>query len=134
MITRKRFKTPNPTPGDFFDRFTILVKKVAVDPKHHEKLVQMYVGTLNDGGLDGDLLRLLCELQMANLDVWFYESEIRAGKDGELGLKEIGKRALAIREFNAIRINKINKINKLFNVVEEEKKINHASESDINSL
>jgi len=135
MGIQKKFKTPGPSPGEFFDRFTILIKKAAVDPEHHKNQVQKYVETLKDNGLDGDLIRLLCELQIANLDVWFYESQIRAGKEGELGLKEIGKSALAIRESNSIRICKVNEINKLFGVTDcEERKVDHASESDTNAL
>lgn len=130
----RTFNAPSTLPGEFFDRFTILIKKAAVDFENHNSLVQKYVKILKDNNLDGDLLRLLCELQMANLNIWFLESMIRSGKEGELGLKEVGKRALAIREFNAVRVDKTNQINKLFGVINEERKVDHVSESNPNPL
>ncbi len=126
----KSFNAPSTLPGEFFDRFTILIKKASVDFQNHNGLVYKYVDILKDNNLDGDLLRLICELQVANLDIWFLESMIRSGKEGELGLKEIGKRALAIREYNAVRVAKTNEINKLFGVTNEERKIDHVSESN----
>ena len=121
-------------PGEFFDRFTILIKKASIDFENHDELVQKYTMILKENNLDGDLLLLLCELQMANLNIWFLESEIRRGKEGELGLQEVGKRALAIREYNAVRVDKINKINDLFGVINKERKVDHVSESNIDTL
>jgi len=131
---KKVFTAPSTLPGEFFDRFTILIKKTAVDSKNHSDLVLNYVKILKDNNLNGDLLQLICELQTANLDIWYLESEIRRGKEGELGLKEVGKRALAIREFNAIRVSKIDKINALFGVVNTERKVDHVSESNTDTL
>ena len=37
-----------------------------------------------------------------NGEIWDLESDIRKGKEGELGLEEVGRRAIKIREFNKI--------------------------------
>lgn len=52
----------------------------------------------------------LDELYKWNGKIWDLESDIRKGKEGELGLKEVGRRAIAIRELNNKRIEAKNKI------------------------
>lgn len=44
------------------------------------------------------------ELYKINGQMWDLEADIRVGKEGELGLEEVGKRALAIRNLNSERI------------------------------
>ena len=44
------------------------------------------------------------ELYKINGQIWDLEADIRSGKEGELGLDEVGKRALAIRNLNSERI------------------------------
>ena len=48
----------------------------------------------------GELVDRLC---IVNARIWHLESDIRKGKEGELGLEEVGRRAIAIREHNAER-------------------------------
>ena len=55
------------------------------------------------------------------------ESDIRKGKEGELGLEEVGRRAIAIRDINGLRIMIKNEIAKYFGEFLE-KKYNHGSE------
>lgn len=62
-----------------------------------------------------------------NGKIWDLESDIRKGKEGELGLEEVGRRAIAIRELNGMRILQKNKIASIFGEMGE-KKYNHASE------
>lgn len=62
-----------------------------------------------------------------NGKIWDLESDIRKGKEGELGLEEVGRRALAIRDLNGHRILQKNKIASIFGEMGE-KKYNHASE------
>jgi len=56
------------------------------------------------------------------------ESEIRRGKEKELGLEEVGKRAIDIREFNKKRISIKNEIVGLTHSGFRDVKMNHASE------
>lgn len=67
-------------------------------------------------------------LLKANGDIWNLESDIRKGKEGELGLEEVGRRALQIRDFNKERINIKNKLNERFNEGFIEEKVNHVSQ------
>jgi len=60
--------------------------------------------------------------------IWHLESDIRKGREGELGLEEVGRRALLIRDLNTERISFINQLNRLLDpeaapIV----KVNHAS-------
>ena len=43
-------------------------------------------------------------LYEVNGKIWDLEADIRQGKEGTLGLEEVGRRALAIRDLNAQRI------------------------------
>lgn len=44
------------------------------------------------------------KLWTVNGQIWDLEADIRKGKEGELGLEEVGRRALAIRDLNKERI------------------------------
>lgn len=135
MKKRKEFNAPGPLPGEFLDRFTILIKQAAEDPKHYEDQVQKYVEILKENGLDGDLLRALCELQMENLNVWFFEAQIRAGVEKTLPAEEVVEIALGVRKHNAIRVTKVNRINELFGVdCKAGKKIDYGSKSNVDTV
>lgn len=62
-----------------------------------------------------------------NGKIWDLESDIRQGKEGLLGLEEVGRRAIAIRELNNKRIEVKNRIAEKFDGYKEVKH-NHASE------
>ena len=70
---------------------------------------------------------LYVQLQEINGRIWDLESDIRKGKEGELGLEEVGRRAIAIRNINGERIALKQKIAELHGEYAE-KKYNHASE------
>ncbi|MDP3645510.1 MAG: hypothetical protein Q8R25_00275 [bacterium] len=69
----------------------------------------------------------VASLKEVNGKIWDLESDIRKGKEGELGLEEVGRRAIAIRDLNAERI-------RLKNIIARKEgefgdiKIDHASE------
>ena len=67
------------------------------------------------------------ELYAVNGQIWDLESDIRKGKEGELGLEEVGRRAIAIRELNGKRVGIKNKINEVYKSGFQETKIDHAS-------
>jgi hypothetical protein len=71
---------------------------------------------------------LLVKLYTINGRIWNLESDIRQGKEGLLGLEEVGRRALAIRDFNGERIRLKNRITDLIGEKYKEIKIDHASE------
>ena len=68
------------------------------------------------------------ELYEINGNIWSLEGDIRSGREGMLGLKEVGRRALQIRNFNGMRISVKNKINEFYNEGFTEIKSDHASE------
>lgn len=123
----QKFKTELLSPGEFFDRFTIVLRKSHFDNKNYLDRLQEYKGIINNNNLPAELLFLLCELQMVNTDIWNLESDIRKGKEGDLGKAEVGSRALQIRDFNKKRIGIVNKINELLGCGRKETKFNHVS-------
>ena len=70
----------------------------------------------------------LDRLKEVNGLIWDLESDIRRGKENELGLEEVGRRAIKIRNLNGKRVAIKNEISKKFNEGFLEKKVNHASE------
>ena len=56
------------------------------------------------------------------------ESDIRKGKEGELGLEEVGRRAILIRNLNRERVALKNKIIEETGIGFKDVKVNHASE------
>jgi hypothetical protein len=109
--------------GDVFDRLSILILKLI----HGAEI----------SGIKDELSELLLEFQVSNLkeaesfinllninsNIWNLESDIRKGKEGELGLEEVGRRALTIRDLNKERISYKNSISQY-----QEVKIEHISE------
>lgn len=67
------------------------------------------------------------DLLRVNAQIWELESEIRAGREGALAIEEVGRRALAIRDFNRDRIVIKNRIADTY-CGYKEVKIDHASQ------
>ena len=72
-------------------------------------------------------LSFASKLKEINSKIWDLESDIRKGKEDELGLEEVGRRAIQIRELNKIRVGYKNEMVKLYNEGFEDIKMNHAS-------
>lgn len=113
--------------GDVVDRWTIAYLKhirAQLDTVQEQYAYQDYCNTYNQKIISDAFKALL----KANGDIWKLESDIRLGKEGELGLEEVGRRAIQIREFNKERIKIKNDLNFHYNEGFQELKINHASE------
>ena len=67
------------------------------------------------------------ELYKINSQIWDLESDIRKGKEGELGLEEVGRRAIAIRGINGKRVKLKNLIAEETGIGFKDVKMNHAS-------
>jgi len=81
---------------------------------------------LNKEGFDYSIyINLLKEV---NAKIWDLESDVRKGKEGELGMEEVGRRAIAIREINKQRVSIKNEIVEKTNTGFKDIKMNHASE------
>jgi hypothetical protein len=61
-------------------------------------------------------------------EIWNLESAIKSGNENLLGLEEIGRRAILLRDMNKIRIDIKNEINSKYNEGYIEVKIDHGSE------
>jgi hypothetical protein len=68
----------------------------------------------------------VAKLTAVNAKIWDLEADIRAGKEGTLGLEEVGRRALKIRDLNKIRVSIKNEMVEAFKDGFREIKINSA--------
>ena len=66
-------------------------------------------------------------LYEVNGKIWDLEADIRQGKEGKLGLEEVGRRALAIRNLNNKRVAIKNEIVSMTGKGFKDVKKNHAS-------
>jgi len=71
---------------------------------------------------------LLQLLKIINGYIWDLEADIRKGKEGELGLEEVGRRALMIRDLNNIRVWTKNLVIRISGLGFADVKKDHASE------
>jgi hypothetical protein len=71
-----------------------------------------------------DLIDRLC---IANIKISILEADIRKGKEAELGLEEVGRRALEIRDINRERVALKNELKRIFGDGFKDYKVNHGS-------
>lgn len=96
------------------DRLTIAVIKLErlPDDEINKQLLTRQIEYYQNG-IDYEnakLTELIDELLTANKNMWDAEHDIRKGLDGNLGLEEIGKRAIKIRDLNRKRVAIKNRI------------------------
>lgn len=114
------------------DRLTIAQLKLArldetqINKKELQAQINYYAKGVDIDNID--LRNLVFQLAAINGKMWDAEHEIRKGLDDDLGLEEVGRRALAIRNLNRERIAIKNKITDLVGQPEfKDCKMNHAS-------
>ena len=113
--------------GDLIDRYSIVklkLERTEVDCNDEFTALAEEISK-TDGLVD-----FVQELYIVNGMIWDLESDIRKGKEGELGLEEVGRRAIKIREFNKIRITYKNDVVDYFGEGYKDIKINHVSCDD----
>lgn len=113
--------------GEIVDKFTICKLKnerlnIDLTKELNELLFEIKLYDNIDIFVD-----LLYEI---NGKIWDLESDIRKGNEHILGLEEIGRRALLIRDLNAIRVGYKNQINSKYVEGYVEYKMNHGSETE----
>lgn len=116
---------------EILDRMSILKLKIERIGETHLKMeMQEYEKALKDFEKRGVRINSewIKELYEVNGQIWDLESDIRKGKEKELGLEEVGRRAIAIRELNKKRISIKNKIVEETGIGFRDVKMNHASE------
>lgn len=121
-------KTHNPTmkypTPDLYDRYTIECLKRDRAGANNASHIIALSNEIDARKRDEDFIHRLYD---TNGKIWDLESDIRKGKENELGLEEVGRRALAIRDINRLRILIKDEIAQAFGEYGE-KKYNHASE------
>ena len=115
--------------GELVDRYSILLLKmertdldVTQERLEYEKFVLHDTYT--------DIRSWIEKLKIINGRIWDLESDIRRGKEKELGLEEVGRRALMIRDINNERVACKNEITTLYEEGFIETKRDHASQNN----
>jgi uncharacterized protein YxjI len=118
--------------AELCDRLTIAQLKLErlsddeINKSELQKQIEYY-----ESGVDTKnkvLVKLVLDLHEINGEMWDAEYAIRKGLDEDLGLKEIGRRALKIRDLNRVRVKVKNEITDVVGQPEfKDCKMNHAS-------
>lgn len=118
--------------GDAIDKITILSRKIYFGEHGACKEFTYLTETVDKLGikLSGAMLASIIGITASNIDIWNLENEIRKLGDpvAKLGLEEIGRRAMAIRDLNKKRIQAKNEINRLTCKGFREFKVQHRSQ------
>jgi len=116
---------------EILDRLSILKLKIERIGEPHLKIeLEEYEKAIEEFKARGIIIKdeWVEELYRINSRIWDLESDIRKGKEKELGLEEVGRRAIAIRENNKKRVAVKNKIVEETGSGFKDIKMNHASE------
>lgn len=122
--------------AEVLDRYTIVrLKKERLTPEQMvaepflEKEFTAYGKAIDEFRLRGVNVKQewLDTLYEINKKCWDMEAAIRQGKEGELGLEEVGRRTLILRDFNKERNALKNQITKETGLGFPEIKINHGA-------
>ena len=117
--------------GDIIDRYSIcLLKKerLKIDNTKEINALEEEIKKYEDSDTFID------ELYKVNGLIWDLESDIRKGNEDILGLEEVGRRAIKIREYNSVRVGIKNKINSIFKEGFVEVKMNHGSYNESSAI
>ena len=124
------FKMEMPLP-ELLDRLVIVrLKAERIGDKEKEEELEFYNKELENYRKKGLIIKneWLKKLYEVNGKIWDLEADIRKGKEGELGLEEVGRRAIEIRNLNKTRISIKNEITEVTGSGFKDVKVNHASE------
>jgi len=117
--------------SEAFDKLSIALLKAIRGGQKTGAEVSAYVDYLADIRTNLSTAEIpiwLADLIKHNNDIWSLESDIRRGKENELPLEEVGRRAIKIREHNKKRVEVKNTIASIINSGFVEVKADHASE------
>jgi hypothetical protein len=116
--------------SEILDRLSIVSLKVErIGEPHLLKEKEDLLSALSEYGRTVKIEQAwLSELYEINGQIWDLESDIRAGKEKLLELDEVGRRAIAIRDLNKVRVGIKNKITEATKTGYIDVKVNHGSE------
>jgi hypothetical protein len=116
--------------SDILDRYSIaLLKKERANAENQSEIKELELEIQNYKKDNYNIQKYIEKLINVNGKIWDLESDIRKGKEGELGLEEVGRRAIAIRELNKKRVGYKNDIVEIYKEGYKDIKMNHASEN-----
>lgn len=107
------------------DRYSIVLLKSERTEEDLSAELELYKDIID--GYGSDLILYTSRLYDINGQIWDLESDVRKGKEKELGLEEVGRRAINIRELNKVRVGIKNEIVEKYGEGFKDIKINHAS-------
>lgn len=118
--------------SEILDRYSIaILKKERAAAENEIEIFDLEKEIENYKKINSELINnFVTKLIDINGKIWDLESDIRKGKEGELGLEEVGRRAINIREFNKIRVGYKNEIVEIFEEGYKDIKMNHVSAND----
>jgi hypothetical protein len=118
--------TPSFPVVELFDRLAVAQIKWAKTHDNHAELAWYQSQVVHyDFSKVADLFE---ELKKVHNQIWILESELKSGRECELSLEEIGRRAIVIRNFNHTRIAIKNQLAKILDCPVQEIKKDHLSE------
>lgn len=126
--------------SELIDRTTILTLKMERFPDQekprnsYDVFNEAYLEFVESLGSEQQQLArtYFAKLYMVNSRIWDVEAEIRSGLDKQLGLDEIGRRAIRVRNLNGVRARVKNEICQCFNESEYlDTKVDHVSNLEI---
>jgi hypothetical protein len=112
---------------ELVDRFAIARVKSKKTNRANQEELEFYIEQLNNLDLS-KIDNELQELFDIHWTIWGLESELKSGREDELSLEEIGRRALLIRDWNNKRVTLKNKIAEILDDSVREIKVDHASQ------
>lgn len=116
--------------GEFLDRMSISVHKTQkIGKECYPEFLRFCEELLLNIPIEKfeEIIKGFRQLYFVNGEIWKLESDLRKGKEKKLGLSEVGRRAIKIREWNKKRVTEQNRLIRLFGGYENIKK-DHASE------
>jgi hypothetical protein len=118
--------TPTFPVIELFDRLAVAQVKWEKTAANHAELA-WYISQV--ANYDFKLVENLFEtLKQTHRNIWELEAELKSGKEHELPLEELGRRAICIRDHNHKRIAIKNQMAEILDCPVREIKKNHLSE------
>lgn len=105
------------TIGEFLDKISIQLHKVEkIGEESYPEFVKLTEELLLNTPIEKfeEVIKGIRNLYYINGEIWKLESALRKGKEKKLGLREIGKRAIMIRNLNKKRIAEQNRLIGIF--------------------
>ena len=112
--------------SEIADRYSICLLKSERTSENMKDELDLYEKELRE--YNGNIFHFVDQLHEINGEIWQLESDIRKGREKELGLEEVGRRAILIREWNKKRVAIKNQMVDFFSEGFKDIKVNHGSD------